>query len=156
MDLLGAVEGGLDVGHDVFAADVIEEAGLQKQLGGLLHGAAEDQARGPSACRRLANVSMAWMPVASMAVMLRRRRITIGRKDFEIGGGFDQLFGGAEEKRAVDAQDRDVGRDDAALQDVGQAVADVLVGDGRDGGGFGDAVDVEQRGERPCPRRRRR
>ena len=34
----------------------------------------------PESCRRLAKVSMAWMPVASMAVMLRRRRMTTGSK----------------------------------------------------------------------------
>ena len=67
---------------------------------------------------------------------------------FDIRGGFNQLFRGAEEKRAVDAQQRDVGRNDASLQRVRQAVADVVVGDGRDGGGFGDAIDVEQRGQR--------
>ena len=34
------------------------------------------------------------------------------------------------------------------LEDVGLAVAQILFGDGSDGGGFGDAVDVEERGER--------
>ena len=32
--------------------------------------------------------------------------------------------------------------------DVRQAVANVVVGDRSDGGGFGDAIDVEQRGQR--------
>ena len=67
---------------------------------------------------------------------------------FDVDGGFDQLLRGAEEERAVDAQERDVGRNDAALQRVRQAVADVVVGDRSDGGGFGDAIDVEQRGQR--------
>ena len=37
-------------------------------------------------------------------------------KGFDVGGGLDQLLGGAEEERAVNAQQRDVGRNDAALQ----------------------------------------
>ncbi len=43
---------------------------------------------------------------------------------------------------------RDVGRNDASLERVRQAVANVVVGDRSDGGGFGDAIDVEQRGQR--------
>ncbi len=38
-------------------------------------------------------------------------------------------------------------RDVLVLEDVGLAVAEVLAGDGLDGGGFSDAVDVEERGE---------
>ena len=37
VDRLGAVEGGLDVGHDVLAAYMVEEARLQKELRRLLH-----------------------------------------------------------------------------------------------------------------------
>ena len=47
----------------------------------------------------------------------------------------------------MNAQQRDVGRDDAALQDVRQAVADVLFGNRRDGRGVGNAADIEQRGK---------
>ena len=65
----------------------------------------------------------------------------------EVGGGFEKLFGGAEEEGAVDAEERDVGRDDLALEVVGEAVADVGVVDGDDGGGFCHAADVKQGGE---------
>ena len=49
---------------------------------------------------------------------------------FDVGCGFDQFFCCAEEERAMDAQDGDVRRNDAALRRVGQAVTDVIVGDG--------------------------
>ena len=58
-----------------------------------------------------------------------------------------ELFGGAEEEGAVNAKDGDVRGDVFVLQDVGLAVGEVLGCDGRDSGRFGDAVDVEERGE---------
>ncbi len=66
------------------------------------------------------------------------------REGFEICRSFHELFGSPEEKRAVDAQKRDVGRDDAPLQHVGQPVADVVIAHRRDRCGLGNAINVEQ------------
>ena len=43
VEFAGAVERGLNVGHDVFAADVLEETRVLQQFRGLLHGSAEEQ-----------------------------------------------------------------------------------------------------------------
>ncbi len=69
-------------------------------------------------------------------------------KGLEIGRCFDQLFRRPKQERPVNAQQRDVGRQDAPLQHMRQAVANVFVGDRRDGCGVGNAIDVEQRGQR--------
>ena len=41
--LPGRGPSGLDVGHDVFSAEAVEEAGAAEELGGLLHGSAKDE-----------------------------------------------------------------------------------------------------------------
>ena len=52
----------------------------------------------------------------------------------------------------MNAEQRDVGRDDSALEGMGQSVADVIVIHGAHGCGVGNAVDVEQSGERHANR----
>ena len=147
VDFLGAVKGGLDVGHDVFAADVIEEARLQKELRGLLHRSAEQEraARGVKASGEcLDGVNAGGVDGRHVA----QAQNDDGREGFKVGRCLDKFLCSSEEKRAVDAEQRDIGRQDAALEGVGQTVANVVVGYRRDGGGFGNAVDVDQRGER--------
>ena len=65
----------LDVRADVLSGHVAVKARARHQLRRLLAGAAQDQCR-PDACSASARSSRACRPVASMAVMLRSRRIT--------------------------------------------------------------------------------
>ena len=90
-----------------FDADVLDERRLLEKGRRLLPRAAEDQgASGPLS--RSLSASSACRPVASIAVMFRSRRITIGRERRQVGRGVEQLVGHAEQERAVDAEDRDV------------------------------------------------
>ena len=57
------------------------------------------------------------------------------------------LLGRAEEKRPVDAEDGDVGRNLFVLQDVRAALAEVFVGDAGDGGGGGHFANEQQDGQ---------
>ncbi len=148
VDFAGSVEGCLDVREDVVCADVLDEIGLLEKLRGLVAGAAEQQR--PAGFRQaLAKTSSACRPVASMAVMLRRRRITTARKAVEVRGGFGKFLGGAEEEGPVDAQDGDVRR---GLACPGERAAwpsrMYSCVTGVDGGGLRDAIDVEERGQR--------
>ena len=57
------------------------------------------------------------------------------------------FVGGAEEKRAVDAEDRDVRRNFLVLQNVRVAFLQVFCGHLGNRGGFGDLANVNERGE---------
>ena len=63
---------------------------------------------------------------ASIAVMLRSRRMTTGGRLVQIVLDGLQLVGGAEQERTVDAEDGDVVGNVLVLQDVQAAVFDVL------------------------------
>ena len=76
-DVLRPLERRLYVLADIVLANQLFELGLVQQLRRLLARSARDQ-RPPVACIALATSSMANSPVASSAVILRRRRITTG------------------------------------------------------------------------------
>src|ERR1700728_1881838 len=69
-----------------------------------------------------------------------------GKSD-EVFGSFLEFLRCSEEKRSVNTEDGDIGRDFFVLQDMRLAIAEVVGCDGFDGGGFGNAIDVEQGGE---------
>jgi len=69
------------------------------------------------------------------------------RKRLDVGCRFDQLLGRPEQKRAVDAQDGDVGRNLAPGQLVYGALLDIFVRYRRDGRCLSDPADIEQRGQ---------
>ena len=146
MNLSCPVERGLNIGHDVFATHAVKKARALQQFGGLLHCAAEQQRSAgfmQSFCKSLDSVNAGGVDGRHVAQAQNDHRC----KCFEVDGRFDQLLCGAEKKRPVNAKQRHVRRKDAALQHVGQAVADVFVSHRRDGGGFSDAIDIEQRGQ---------
>ena len=78
-DSVRALQRRLDVRADVLGADVLVELGLVHQAARLWRRAAQDQFR-PAAWSRSARSSSARRPVASIAVMLRSRTITIGAR----------------------------------------------------------------------------
>ena len=146
VDFTGAVEGCLNVGHDVFAAEAVKEACAAEELGGLLHGTAEDQ--GAAGVVQALGEGLDGVDAGGVdGGHVAEAQDDDGLEGVDVDGGFDELFCGSPQKRTVDAEQRDVGRNDAALEHVRQAVADVLFGDWGDGGGVCNAVDVEQRGE---------
>ena len=61
-----------------------------------------------------------------MAVMFRSRRMTTGVRSSTLRNQAGQLVGGAEQERAVDAEDGDVIGDVLVLQHVRAAALDVL------------------------------
>ena len=78
VDVSRARERGLDVRHDVVGADVLDELGLVQERAPAAGGRRTGSACGPDFFSRSLSVSSACSPVASMAVMLRSRRMTIG------------------------------------------------------------------------------
>ena len=72
--------------------------------------------------------------------------MTICGQAFDVVEQRAKLVGGPEQKRSVDAEDPDIGRDRLVLQDVRVAILHVVVGHRRDRGRVGDPLDEEQRG----------
>ena len=110
---------------------MIEEAGAAQEFAGLLHCATKDQGAAgvmEALGKCLDGVDAGGVDGGHVA----ETQDDDGFEGFKIDGGFDELFCSSPQKRTVNAEHRDVGRNDAALERVGRAVADVVVGDGRD------------------------
>ena len=126
MNLFGAVQRGLNIQHEVFRSDAIKKAAAAKQLRGLLHCAAQQQ------CPAGVVQSLGEVLDGMNAGGVDSRHITQPQNDhrlkgLNVRGGLDQLLGSAPEEWTVNAQQRDIGRQDASLQRVRKAIADVLV-----------------------------
>src|SRR5260370_6231078 len=146
LKFLRACQSGLDMRKDIFPSDVMEKAGARDAPRGLVAGAAEQKG---FACLVQAGGELL---EGVNAGCVESGHVAKPQDDdlcklIEVAGDVGELFGGAEEEGAVNAKDGDVGGDVLVLQDVRLAVGEVLGGDGRDGRGLGDAVDVEECGE---------
>jgi hypothetical protein len=70
------------------------------------------------------------------------------RKGIYVYRRVDKLLCCAEQEWSMDAQKRDVCRNDTALKRMRETIANVIIGDRNDSCGFRNAIDIEQRCER--------
>lgn len=87
---------------------------------------------------------MACSPVASMAVMLRSRKMTTGGRPAMSCSRSSSLSVAPKQEGSVNAVDGDIVRNVVQLQAVATAVLDVLACHPRDGRRRGDPPDVQQ------------
>ena len=121
--------------------------GLMHQARRLFARAAQDQAAAGLLCTASARLSRACRPVASIAVMFRRRRTMTGGNFGMLLDHFVDFVRRSKQKRAVDAENGDVRGNFLVLQDVHMPFAEIFVGDLRDRRGVRDFADVDQRRE---------
>src|SRR3569623_949876 len=108
MQFSGAIKGGLDVGLDVFATDMIEEAGVLQEFRGLLHGSAEQECAtrvGEALGEGLDGVRACGVDRGHIA----QAQDDDGREGLDVRGCVDEFLRCAEEEWAVYAEERHVG-----------------------------------------------
>jgi len=136
IDFGGTLQCFTDAAAYIFRTNVAFELGLLHQLRGLLACLRREARSVPNPESVSARSRMAPRPVASIALMLRRRRMTIGGNlsmDWRMSANF---VGRAKKERAVNAvNDRVVG-DIFSLQNMHAAVFHVILSDRANGGGF--------------------
>jgi hypothetical protein len=129
LELADAGEGGLYVGEHVLRAYVVEEVGAGDDVLGLVAGAAEEEGSAgfmEAGVELLEGVEAGGVEGGHVA----QAEDDDVAEGVEVAGGFGQLFGGAEEEGAVDAEDADVGGNLFVLKDMRLAVAEIFGGDG--------------------------